>query len=428
MRITIFLALALALIGNPMSAQASGFDREHGREEMRRNFNVQLGPRPYFLVEDMSPSALKSKLQSCSEGPFRKSDFSIGHRGAALQFPEHTKESYEAGARMGAGILECDVTFTKDKELVCRHSQCDLHTTTNILATPLAAKCSVPFSPAEYDATGKMIKPAGAQCCTSDITLAEFKTLRGKMDASNARARTVAEYLGGTASFRTDLYSGPSSGTLLTHKESIELFKKLGTKMTPELKFPSVAMPFNGFTQEAYAQKMIDEYKAAGVAPRNVFAQSFHLPDVLYWVRNEPAFGEQAVFLDDIDPTDSNPNNDRPRDLSELRSLYAQGVRYLAPPMWALLALDVNNNMIASPYARDAKAAGLDLITWSLERSGILADGDGGWYYQTVNPALKNEGATFEALHVLAKDVGVKGVFSDWPATTTYYANCMKIK
>ena len=428
MRNTLFLTLALSLVANPIASQASEYGRGHGRDEAGRAVNVQLGPRPFFLVDDMSPSPLKNKLQSCSEGPFRKSDFSIGHRGAPLQFPEHTKESYEAAARMGAGILECDVTFTKDEELVCRHSQCDLHTTTNILATPLAAKCSVPFTPAEYDASGKLIKPASAQCCTSDITLAEFKTLRGKMDASNSRAQTVAEYLGGTANFRTDLYSGPSSGTLMTHKESIELFKKLGTKMTPELKFPSVAMPFNGFTQEAYAQKLIDEYKAAGVAPRNVFAQSFNLPDVLYWVRNEEAFGEQAVFLDDIDPTDSNPNNDRPRNLSELRSLYTQGVRYLAPPMWALLALDSSNNIVASPYARDAKAANLELITWTLERSGILADGDGGWYYQTINPALKNEGATFEALHVLAKDVGVKGVFSDWPATTTYYANCMKIK
>jgi len=27
---------------------------------------------------------------------------------AALQFPEHTREAYEAGARMGAGIVECD--------------------------------------------------------------------------------------------------------------------------------------------------------------------------------------------------------------------------------------------------------------------------------------------------------------------------------
>ena len=62
--------------------------------------------------------------------------FSIAHRGAPLQFPEHTKESYEAGARMGAGIVECDVTFTKDGQLVCRHDECDLHTTTNIVNTP----------------------------------------------------------------------------------------------------------------------------------------------------------------------------------------------------------------------------------------------------------------------------------------------------
>lgn len=29
------------------------------------------------------------------------------------------------------------------------------------------------------------------------------------------------------------------------------------------------------------------------------------------------------------------------------------------------------------------------------------------------------------ALDVLAKDVGILGIFSDWPATVTYYANCM---
>jgi glycerophosphoryl diester phosphodiesterase len=47
--------------------------------------------------------------------------------------------------------------------------------------------------------------------------------------------------------------------------------------MTPELKSPSVDMPFDGFTQEAYAQKMIDEYKAAGVPPRDVWPQSFDI-------------------------------------------------------------------------------------------------------------------------------------------------------
>ena len=50
------------------------------------------------------------------------------------------------------------------------------------------------------------------------------------MDASNPAAKTVTQYMGGTANWRTDLYSGPTSGTLLTHKESIDLFKKLGVK------------------------------------------------------------------------------------------------------------------------------------------------------------------------------------------------------
>ena len=61
-----------------------------------------------------------------------------------------TPRVYRAAARMGAGILEQDVTFTQDEQLVCRHSQCDLHTTTNILAVPeLAAKCRQPFTPAD---------------------------------------------------------------------------------------------------------------------------------------------------------------------------------------------------------------------------------------------------------------------------------------
>ena len=28
----------------------------------------------------------------------------------------------------------------------------------------------------------------------------------------------------------------------------------------------------------------------------------------------------------------------------------------------------------------------------------------------------------------LAKEVGILGIFSDWPATVTYYANCMGLK
>ena len=379
--------------------------------------NIQVGQRPYFLMADMAPSPLKDKLQSCSNGPFAKTDFSIGHRGAPLMFPEHTQESYEAAARMGAGIVECDVTFTKDKALVCRHAQNDLHTTTNILATALAAKCTKGFTPHDPITS----TPATAECRTSDITLAEFKTLRGKMDAANPKAKNVAEYMAGTASWRTDLYSGASSGTLMTHAESIALFARLGVKMTPELKSASVSMPFDGFTQENYAQKMIDEYKAANIPASHVFAQSFDKADVLYWVKNEPAFGRQAVFLDG-----ANKPSDLP-DLQQLQNYKKQGIQIVAPPIFALLD-NQGGTLVASDYAKNAKLAGLGIITWSLERSGVLANGNPGWYYQTITQLLKREGDILLALDVLAKDVGIMGIFSDWPATTTYYANCMGLK
>lgn len=395
--------------------------------EKGRYTAVQLGPRPFYLVEDMEESGLKRELEQCANGPFFKTDFSIGHRGAPLQFPEHTKESYEAAARMGAGILECDVTFTKDKELVCRHSQCDLHTTTNILAIPeLAAKCSKPFTPAQFDPkTGKLIKKASAKCCTSDITLEEFRVLKGKMDASNPNAKTVEEYMDATSSWRTDLYS---PGTLVTHAESIKLFEELGVKMTPELKSPSVKMPYEGnYTQEAYAQQMIDEYKKAGVDPKKVFAQSFNLADVLYWLKNEPMFGKQAVYLDGrysdkrfdyTDPSTWSPS---------MEELFAKNVRIIAPPMWMLLTVSKEGKIVPSVYAKRARAAGLDIITWTLERSGPLQDG-GGWYYQTTKGVINNDGDMLEVLDVLAQEVGILGIFSDWPATVTYYANCKCIE
>lgn len=223
---------------------------------------IQLGPRPFFLVENMDEGELKDMLQQCEAGPFARTAFSIAHRGAPLQFPEHTREAYEAGARMGAGILECDVTFTADRQLVCRHSQCDLHTTTDILLHPeLAVRCTQPFQPADAAAG----TPATAMCCTSDITLGEFRQLRGMMDSFNPNAATVEEYVFGTASFRTELYAS-QGGTLMTHAESIALFDELGVDFTPELKEPSVAMPFDvDYIEADYAQQLIDEYVAAGI-------------------------------------------------------------------------------------------------------------------------------------------------------------------
>jgi glycerophosphoryl diester phosphodiesterase len=383
----------------------------------------QLGPRPFYLVDRMKDGELKTALKQCT-GPFHKTDFSIAHRGAPLQFPEHTKESYAAAARMGAGVIECDVTFTKDRQLVCRHAQCDLHTTTNILAKPeLAAKCSQGFSPAD-PVTGKK---ATAKCCTSDLTLAEFRTLQGKMDAANVNATNVADYMKGTPPWRTDLYAA-SGGTLVTHAESIALIKSLGAKFVPELKAPEVAMPFGGdYTQEKYAQAMLDDYKAAGIAPSNVFAQSFSYDDILYWIKTEPAFGAQAVYLDGRYEQPGFDHTKVEQLKPGMKEMAAAGVEILAPPIYMLLALNEKNEIVPSAYAKAAKDAGLGLIAWSLERDGPLDKG-GGFYHSSVKAAIDRDGDTLTVLDVLAKQVGVRGVFSDWPATTTFYASCMGMK
>lgn len=424
------LAVALVMAGGPGLAKADRGQMEDWtppglqklkqiqqklQQRMDRGYSdVELGPRPYWLVADMDEGPLKERLQACAPGKVRPSDFSIGHRGAPLQFPEHTLESYVAAARMGAGILECDVAFTKDRELVCRHSQADLHTTTNVVTIPeLNAKCTQPFVPA--DPANDI--PAQAECRTSDFTLAEFKSLEGKMDAFNPMATTPEAYLEGTADFRTDLYA--SRGTLLSHRESIELFQTLGVKFTPELKTPVVEMPYEGeYSQQDYARQMIQDYIDAGVDPDQVWPQSFQLEDVLYWVNETPVFGRQAVFLD------QSPLAPETSSLAYMESLKAQGVNVLAPALWKMLALDGHQRIVASEYALNARDADLDLIAWTVERSGPLAGG-GGWYYQTVTDAINNDGDVLTVIDVLAREVGVIGIFSDWPATTTFYAHCM---
>ncbi len=311
---SLLISITAGMLPAMVAAAEDGDDSLHGNRERP---GIQLGDRPFFLLDDMTDSPLKQQLQACTKRPnFSRTDFSIG-------------------------------------------------------------------------------------------------------DASDPRAKTVAEFLGGTANWCTDLYSGPTSGTLMTHKESIEHFKQLGVKMTPELESLTVTMPFDGFTQQAYAQKMIDEYKQAGVSPRRVWAQSFDKADLLHWIASEPAFGKQAVYLDDAATVANLPN------AAALVGYKAQGTNIVAPPIFVLLKTDGSGNIVPSRYAMDAKAAGLDSITWTLERSGIRADGSNGFYYQSFDSAIRKEGDMMRVLDLLNKQVGIIGIFSDWPATVTFYANCV---
>ena len=262
-------------------------------------------------------------------------------------------------------------------------------------------------------------------CCTSDLTLAEFKTLEPKMEASNPNATTPEEYLGGTPSWRTDLYT-TRRAHVLSLRESIELNRELGVKHTPELKSgnPDRIKAIFG-SQAAYAQKMIDEFKNAGVDPRDVWPQSFDKNDVLYWIQYEPAFGRQAVYLDPYDPTANPPVP--PLSFDEMVELKQKGVKILAPPMFSLLKVTPAGKIVPSQYALQMKSLGFEIIAWTFERTDLRKGAANAGFYYLFDPegkAVKKDSDMYKALDVLAKQVGIRGMFSDWPATVTYYANC----
>jgi glycerophosphoryl diester phosphodiesterase len=99
------LGLAATALGYPTVSK-----HHHTSLENATDYLVSVGPRPHYIINNMTDSPLKRKLQSCENTPISISGFSIGHRGGGtLQFPEETIRSEDAGARMGAGILECDV-------------------------------------------------------------------------------------------------------------------------------------------------------------------------------------------------------------------------------------------------------------------------------------------------------------------------------
>jgi glycerophosphoryl diester phosphodiesterase len=237
----------------------------------------------------------------------------------------------------------------------------------------------------------------------------------------------------------------------MTLRESIELNERRGVKHTPELK-ESVVDPATGrkriddvfktptsrTPQQNYAQAFADVLDSEGVRPREAWPQSFNVEDVLYWI-DHTRYGKQAVYLLDFNATDpvndiiiQPPYNAMPR-MDYFKMLKQRGVQIIAPAMPALLAVR-GNRVVPSQLAKDLKGMGFDIITWTFERAdlrrGAGAPQAGGFYFDfdPTGAAIKKDSDMYKALDVLAQDVKILGIFSDWPATVTYYANCMQLK
>ena len=178
---------------------------------------------------------------------------------------------------------------------------------------------------------------------------------------------------GGTADFRTDLYQEDCE-PVLTHKESIgkltpaaftatrdsfsnfrlpfaELIRSLGGRFTPEIKAPEVEMPFGNFTQRAFAAKVVSEYEEYGIMPQHVWLQSDTLEDIEYVV-SETEYGAQAVVLD----FDDDRFGVRADDVAFLKDVEKTGAKYVAPPMFKLVAPE-DGKIVASDLPSSSRNA-----------------------------------------------------------------------
>jgi glycerophosphoryl diester phosphodiesterase len=197
---------------------------------------------------------------------------------------------------------------------------------------------------------------------------------------------------------------------------------------TPELKTPpaQVPMPFNGYTQQQYAQDFVDAFRNKSIDLSRVWPQSFTYDDIVYWLENDKEFGAQAVYLQEFDTPE-----DLAAGMKNLSIARAAGVNIISPALPMLLAIGGpdNNTIVESEYSKAIKANGMDIIAWTFERSGPLATVKSReeYYFNTIANITHYDGQYFEVLDVLANQVGVKGLFTDWASTVTYFANCFDL-
>ncbi len=217
----------------------------------------------------------------------RPSDFSIAHRGAGAAVPRahprvvprrraHGRRHHRVRRHLHQGPP------ARVPALAVRSPHDDQHP-----GDP-RARGEVHASPSRRP-TPRPARPRRRSAAPATSRSPSSRRLCGKMDAANPMATTVAQYMGGTPTFRTDLYA--TCGTLMTHAESIAADSTPGRQVHAGAQGRRACRcrSTGDYTQEQYAQQMIDEYKAAGIEPDAACSRSRSASTTCcYWIEHEP--------------------------------------------------------------------------------------------------------------------------------------------
>ena len=361
-----------------------------------------------------------SSLPSDGSGRFAtldgKEPLVIAHRGASGYLPEHTLEAYRLAITQGADFIEPDVVATRDGELVVRHEP-NITATTDVSTRPEFASRK----------TTRMVDGlAETGWFTTDLTLAELKTLRARQPMAERDQSHNGRYAVPTLREVLDL----------ARNEGARLGRTVG--VYPETKHPT----YHVTAGLALEDRLLALLAVYGYTAKNspVIVQSFEVANLKY-LRTKTAV--RLVQLIDGDGVDAQGGVtlvapfDKPYDfavakdsrsfadlltpagLREIKT-YADGIGPWKAYLLRAGQLDANRDgkpddlngdgviderdrvlMSATTVVRDAHAAGLFVhaFTFRSEAQRLVSDyrGDAQAEYKKF----------FE--------MGVDGVFSDFP-------------
>jgi glycerophosphoryl diester phosphodiesterase len=289
----------------------------------------------------------------------------IAHRGACAYLPEHTLPAKALAYGMQADFIEQDVVLTKDDKALVIH---DIHLDT---VTDVATKF-----PGRAREDGRYY--------ALDFTLAEIKTLKAceRFDIASGTAVFAGRYPLWKSDFR-----------LHTLEEEIELIQGLNKStgrnvgIYPEIKDPAWHRE-QGHDISPIVIRILADYGYAKAAD-NIFLQCFDF-DELKRIKNELKCELKLIQLTEED-----------FDVAAVAS-YAYGI---GPWIKQLISgLDKDGRPVISDLAAKAGAHGLKIHPYTFRVDGLPAGM-----------------SADQLLDTLFNQIGVDGIFSDFPDVSRDY-------
>lgn len=318
----------------------------------------------------------------------------IAHRGASGLRPEHTLAAYELAIAQGADYIEPDLVMTRDGVLIARHEN-EISTTTDVASRPEFATRRTTKTIDGRKVTGWF---------TEDFTLAELKTLRVKERLPQLR-RNSADYDG--------QFAVPALEEILQllRRKRQETGRVVG--LYPETKHPSYFRQI-GLPMEEKLVALLHRYGYRGKSAP-VFIQSFEVANLKYLrqITDLPLIqllderGQPYDFQSAGDPR-TYADLATPQGLAQIAT-YAQGI---GPAKGLILPRDPAGRWKApTTLVADAHAAGLKVHPWTFRDEKMFLPAD--------CPDAATEIRRFLQL-------GVDGVFTDFPATAVRVRNSLQ--